>query len=543
MSAKKNKGHSLFWMLIFHYAVFTFVILGLLAGLLYVADLATSGVLKMPQQDHTDKLIAYVEQGKYDQVPITRWLGDGVGFQVLDADGKVQYISQNGGDALMLTPEEIGFVPYNEGYGWYSSASTYISTYADTVGETLTEFRFFTDDSFYGAQSGTLIVDENRNVVFSSFTVPGGKTTLSQREYQLLQGEWQGRALYRLDATLPDGSAGTILLFYPSITDKQLNAVNMLNDLILPVFCIGYAVLTVLFVLWLLQRVKKPLAILSGGMQALADGNRGAQLEYHGPSEFERMCASFNRMSARLYEAEQQQKKAEAEKQKMLADISHDLKTPITVIQGYAEAVNDGLVPEEEKKRYLRTICQKAAALTGLIEAFHTYSKLEHPEFRLNTSRQDLCEVLREQLAAKYDEVELAGFSLEAEIPETPLYAQLDVLQFQRAIENVLVNSLRHNVPGTRLLAVLTPSVKEGSFAQILLADSGCGIPAEIAPHIFEPFAIGDDARSSGHGSGLGLAISKKIMEAHGGTITLLPAQGEWKTRFLLCVPVEAPKG
>ena len=248
-------------------------------------------------------------------------------------------------------------------------------------------------------------------------------------------------------------------------------------------------------------------------------------------------------MSARLYEAEQQQKKAEAEKQKMLADISHDLKTPITVIQGYAEAVNDGLVPEEEKKRYLRTICQKAAALTGLIEAFHTYSKLEHPEFRLNTSWQDLCEVLREQLAAKYDEVELAGFSLEAEIPETPLYAQLDVLQFQRAIENVLVNSLRHNVPGTRLLAVLTPPVKEGSFAQILLADSGCGIPAEIAPHIFEPFAIGDDARSSGHGSGLGLAISKKIMEAHGGTITLLPAQGEWKTRFLLCVPVEAPKG
>ena len=87
-----------------------------------------------------------------------------------------------------------------------------------------------------------------------------------------------------------------------------------------------------------------------------------------------------------------------------------DLKTPITVIQGYAKAVRDGLVPPEKVPDYLDIIQQKANRLTDLIESFHEYSKLEHPQFTLHTEPMDLCEVLREYLAGKYSELELAGF-------------------------------------------------------------------------------------------------------------------------------------
>lgn len=525
-------------MLILHYAALTLVVALMLLGLLRVSDLAADGVLHMPGRDHTDALLAAVAAGGCEKIPAERWLGRGASFEVLDKTGKTVYSSRPLTAETTFSAQEIAFIPYYTG-GWYAAADTYKSTAGDGAQQTYTEFRFYSGEDANAAVSGTLIVDEARRVVFSGGAVPAGVSSLTAREYRLLSGEWQDLSVYRMDCTLADGSAGTLLLLYPYVTERQIDAVTLLNDLLIPVFCVLYVLLALLFVLWLLRRVKKPLKILSGGMQALADGGRGAQLEYRGPAEFEQMCGSFNRMSTRLYEAEQQQKKAECEKQKMLADISHDLKTPITVIQGYAKAINDGLVPEEDRAHCLRTIFQKATMLNELIEAFHTYSKLEHPEFRLQKTRLDLCEVLREQLAAKYDEAELAGFSLEVEIPEKPLYVQLDALQFQRAVENVLSNALRHNPAGTKLLARLTPPAAGERMAGILLADSGTGIPPALAQHLFEPFAVGDESRTSGRGSGLGLAISKKILEAHGGSIRLLEPQGEWKTRFLLEIPAE----
>jgi signal transduction histidine kinase len=296
-----------------------------------------------------------------------------------------------------------------------------------------------------------------------------------------------------------------------------------------------------LFVWWLSRRVKKPLAMLSAGMRQLAECSRGAQLEYRGPAEFEQMCASFNTLSARLYEAERRRADAEADKQKMLADISHDLKTPITVIEGYARAVSDGMVPLDQQPRYLRIICQKAALLDSLIEAFSTYSKLEHPDYRPALARTDLCECVREYLAGKFDEVELAGCGLDVEIPDAPVWCLLDAQMWDRVLDNLLANALRHNPPGTRIrvsVAPPAPGAGEGRpMASVLLEDSGAGIAPEVAPHIFEPFAMGDASRTSRGGSGLGLSIAKKIVEAHGGTIALLAPDGIWKTRFSMRLP------
>lgn len=223
------------------------------------------------------------------------------------------------------------------------------------------------------------------------------------------------------------------------------------------------------------------------------------------------------------------------DRQKLIADISHDLKTPITVIAGYIDAICDGKVPPQEQERYLRAIQGKAETLTELVNAFHEYSKVEHPEFVLHPERTDLCEFLREYLAAKYDEIDLAGFTLEVSIPEQPVFCLLDPMQFRRVLDNLLSNALRHNRLGTMLFFDMSLG---GQRALLRIGDNGAGIPPERARQIFEPFVVGSEARS-GKGSGLGLSITRRIMEKHGGTITLAshPTAGR-STEFLLELPL-----
>ena len=218
----------------------------------------------------------------------------------------------------------------------------------------------------------------------------------------------------------------------------------------------------------------------------------------------------------------------------MIANISHDLKTPVTVIAGYVDALADGKVPPGEQGRYLAAIRSRTQALTGLINAFHEYSKVDHPQFALQCQTVDLCEFLREYLAAQYDAIALAGFELEVSIPEVPCLCRLDPFQMGRALDNLLGNALRYNRLGTVLSVTLAPA---GRQALLTVADNGEGIPPDRADTIFDPFVVGSDARSGG-GSGLGLSITRRLVELHGGTITLRsePHQG---AVFEISLPLE----
>ena len=160
----------------------------------------------------------------------------------------------------------------------------------------------------------------------------------------------------------------------------------------------------------------------------------------------------------------------------MIADISHDIKTPVTVICGGIDAICDGKVPPSDLDRTLRMIRRRADTLAQLTDDFHEYAKVEHPAFVLHTERADLCEFLREYLAAKYDEIELAGFSLETQIPEHPVWCRIDCHQLTRALDNLLSNALRHNRLGTALFFAVT---REDRRAVVWIADNGEGIPPE----------------------------------------------------------------
>lgn len=221
----------------------------------------------------------------------------------------------------------------------------------------------------------------------------------------------------------------------------------------------------------------------------------------------------------------------------MLSDIAHDLRTPITTISGYAKALNDGMVTDEEKQReYLGAIENKSKRMSELINLLFDYVRMDSTGYSLNLEQVDLAELLRENAALLYPDVEEKQMEFAISIPEERCEVELDTLQFSRVIANLISNAIRHNEGGT---IISLEMIREGKEVTVIVSDNGTLIEPKIAEHIFEPFTMGDASRKSKGGSGLGLSIAKKIVEMHGWTIELHQNYGEYKKAFVIKLYLE----
>lgn len=223
-----------------------------------------------------------------------------------------------------------------------------------------------------------------------------------------------------------------------------------------------------------------------------------------------------------LWEEEREhQKRYEQRRSLMLSDIAHDLKTPITTINGYAQALRDDVVVDDDKKKqYLNAICNKSQRMDDLISLLFEYVKIDSEGFTLHKERADIVELLRENIALFYSDFERKGIEMEIDIPEQCIWWEVDKIQFSRALANLLSNELRHVEAGEKVLVRLRWNT-ELERLSIFFGDTGKQVPDEIAKHIFEPFVMGDASRSTKGGSGLGLSISSKIVKMHEGRLYL----------------------
>ncbi|OON85355.1 hypothetical protein BXO88_12630 [Oribacterium sp. C9] len=328
---------------------------------------------------------------------------------------------------------------------------------------------------------------------------------------------------------------------------------------------VGEILLMLFFVFRINKSVLRPLNLLKNAMENFkVKEDKLEPISYTGPKELEEICGSYNDMAEALRKSDEERRRLEEGRQRMLAGISHDLKTPVTVIQGYANAILDGTISPQKELTYVETIFKKSQVLSELINTFHEYSRLEHPDFVLKKTRGDLCEYLREYIANRYDELDIAGFELEVNIPDKSIYAVFDQLELKRVFENLINNTIRHNPKGTTIYVELEKSdslilssqynlyshrnninktaeiQKASPMIRILFGDDGVGISDDVRKNIFDPFVTGDESRKSGNGSGLGLAISKKIIEAHGGFIHLRErSETDHSTEYEILLPVE----
>ncbi|MCR5735743.1 MAG: HAMP domain-containing histidine kinase [Lachnospiraceae bacterium] len=215
----------------------------------------------------------------------------------------------------------------------------------------------------------------------------------------------------------------------------------------------------------------------------------------------------------------EKEKAREAVRNLMLSDIAHDLRTPMTTVSGYAKALSDDMVPEDKKRGYLEAIQAKSGRMNELITLLFDYVRIDSAGFKLIKEDTDLCELVRECAAAIYQDIEDAKMELTVEVPEERYMIDADRVQLSRVISNLLVNALKHNGENTKIGIYLK---KDGTAYRLMIADSGNIIEEKVAAHIFEPFVMGDESRSSKGGTGLGLSVSQKIVDLHGFSLRLI---------------------
>lgn len=215
-----------------------------------------------------------------------------------------------------------------------------------------------------------------------------------------------------------------------------------------------------------------------------------------------------------LEEEKEHQLIYERKRNLLLSDIAHDIKTPITTICGYSKALAEGVVKEDKRQAYLDAIYTKSMRMDELVTLLFEYVKLGSEGYELNRQQGNLAELMRESVALLYADFEEKGMELVVEIPEEPVFCEMDRLQMGRAIGNLLTNALRYGKEGGKVMVRLQEDV-------ITVADDGEPIDPEFAEHIFEPFARGDKARTTKGGTGLGLGIASQIVKMHGGRLEL----------------------
>jgi signal transduction histidine kinase len=289
---------------------------------------------------------------------------------------------------------------------------------------------------------------------------------------------------------------------------------------------IGATAIALLLGVLLARTLTQPIRQLTEATRVVAKGALGQQVEVRSQDELGALAASFNRMSADLAQAS-------TLRRQMTADIAHDLRTPLSVILGYTEALRDGKLPAEQD--IFETLYTEAQHLQHLVDDLRTLSLADAGELAL--TRQHIApRALLERAAAAY-RAQAEDRQVTLAVHSTPAVPDVDVdpERVAQVLGNLLGNALRYTPPGGTI--TLDATARDGAV-QIRVEDTGTGIAPGDLPHVFERFYRVDPSRHQSDGSsGLGLAIAKSIVEAHGGNIAVASVLGQGTT-FTLHLPI-----
>lgn len=274
--------------------------------------------------------------------------------------------------------------------------------------------------------------------------------------------------------------------------------------------------------------ISAPLRQMTVAARRLAAGDYEQRVTVRSDDEVGELAAAFNEMAAGLARVEQMRRE-------LVANVAHELRTPLTSIEGYMEALLDGVFPADEAT--FRRVQREAARLRRLVEDLTELARVESPEFRLERRPVLLDQVVREAVAQFQPRFAEKTVALQAHLPPEPVTVLGDADRLNQVLVNLLANALQFTPEGGQVEVVLQ---EEDRVARLAVRDTGCGIAPEDLPHIFERFYRGDRsrARTTG-GAGIGLTIVKHIVERHGGTISVESQVGEGST-FQVVLPANS---
>lgn len=268
----------------------------------------------------------------------------------------------------------------------------------------------------------------------------------------------------------------------------------------------------------LFVHIQKPLDALMQGVKRIEDGDLDSPIAYEEQDEFRMACDAVDAMAVRLKKSLTEQQNEQQRKQELIAGMSHDLKSPLTTIRAYTEALLEGVAPDEPtRQRYLQTIYARETDLEALVNRLFELAKLGASEYPMHLKALPLQETLHHILNTCDHE----GISVDCDaVIDCTVLADRELLQ--RVLNNLVDNSRKYGAN-----ALSFGSACEENTVALWMEDNGPGVPEEQLPCLFEPFYRGDAARTKpGAGSGLGLAVVKKSMQQMGGNVRAENAPG-----------------
>ncbi len=290
---------------------------------------------------------------------------------------------------------------------------------------------------------------------------------------------------------------------------------------------------------WQQEHLSRPFKKLQDAAGEIRDGNLDHVLEPEEEDEFNRLFDSFEEMRLRLKNSAEEQLRTEQDGKILLANISHDLKTPITAIKGYVEGLRDGVASTPEKQaRYLSTIYSKAEEMEKLVDQLYFYSLVETgriPYHFISIPAHAYFSDCRWELKEELDAQDMVT-RYENRVPEDVMIA-VDPEQLHRVVSNVVSNAVKYRDRNKEKNMIAFRIFVEGKTIVTEIEDNGVGIAPEDLPHVFERFYRADTSRSAATGgNGIGLSIVQKIMEDHGGRAVLTSEFGKGS-----CMRLELP--
>ena len=386
-----------------------------------------------------------------------------------------------------------------------------------------------------------LVCDEEGHVLLSTDeTMEGQSITIPEGVMSavLEQGTWAGRS--RLDQLYESKRfVGGVSVVSPT-TGKVLGSVFTVSsgdtvDALWRTFA-GLLVMTALVVLMIsfvatsvtTMRQIKPIREMAQATRCYAEGDFDIRMNDYGrDDEIGELAASFNNMAERLQQTERQRRE-------FIANISHELKTPMTTIAGYTDGILDGTIPPENEKQYLQIIANESRRLSRLVRRMLDVSQLQAMDPLRNGNHFDICESMRRVLISMEKKINDRHLDVEADIPDEPILVLGDNDMITQVLYNLLENAAKFAREGSTLYLGVT--MMDGK-ARVTVRNVGDTIPAEELPLLFERFHKSDKSRSADKdGYGLGLYIVKTILQQHKEDISVTSENGVTTFTFSLRV-------
>lgn len=387
--------------------------------------------------------------------------------------------------------------------------------YINKVNETLK-----TKDSY-------LIIRKNGQIIYRGTKekhdrvegmLPAYGSTISSEDSGILIGSPENFLIKQQDFVYKDSSQGTIFIM-TDLTNIMPHFRKIVVQLMLSVILILFMTSSLL-TWYMYHEFVRPLNLLKDGTDRIREGDLDTDVEVLNEDEIGDLCTSFNEMRAELKKSINDRLRYEEETRELISNISHDLKTPLTAIKGYSEALIDGVAQTPDRmERYIKTIYNKANDMDVLLNELSIASKIDCNTIPYNFVKIDI-------EAYFNDCIEEIGSDLEQKnmdfaffnYCEGRCFVMADPEQLKRVITNIISNACKYKRANGR--GHVNVRLKEmETYIQVEMEDDGIGIGAKDLPNIFNRLYRADASRSSSGGSGLGLSISKKIIEDHGGHI------------------------